>query len=458
MKAPSWQIDRATRFHAAFVDVARAIDCEGANLVAQLKVWSAKLNGITLADGRVLKASDKTLIRCWYEWIEGGRKASALLPKYSAGAATRSMPDELAMEIARLASMPVGGRDKNQNGIEPRQILKQLVRRWHAGESLPGIGTWQEWFSNNNPGLPLPHAPIEFPWSLKTISRKMGPKVVRRIGNIGRAAANGLLPSITRNYAKLRRCEMYMMDDVRLDLVAIDELSGKVVEVKCYILIEVASRSIVSYVLKPEAALKAEDVDEMLACGLQAEGFGIGVDYVTHLWFERGTIACSEAAQRVLEAGSDGQIQIHRTSMDGGIRWEGSAADKASGHAAGKAVIESFNRLLHRYLIDLPGQRGNSFSNQPANLGVGESSVKDPSRSDRQTLKAQAERLAQFKLTALLKGQQADIRLPLLTVTALRNVVSDRISEHNTTGGHGYQGFHTVQEAEVAPGVWQRVS
>jgi hypothetical protein len=214
----------------------------------------------------------------------------------------------------------------------------------------------------------------------------------------------------------------------------------------------------VSFTLKPKNALRAEDVDEMLAHGLQADGFGIGVDYPTHIWFERGTIACSEAAQRVLEAGSDGGIIIHRTSMDGGVSWIGAAADKASGHSAGKAAIESFNRNLHRYLLHLPGQRGNNFSNMPANLGADGTTSKDASRSGRGTLAAEAEMLGQFKLTAALLGQTADLKLPLLTTSQLQHEVRVAMQAHHTRRGHAFQGFPQDPEAEVAPGVWQTVS
>jgi hypothetical protein len=286
----------------------------------------------------------------------------------------------------------------------------------------------------------------------------MPPKAISRMGNLGDAAAQKHLPSMERDYSQLRKCELYTLDDVRLDLVCLDELSGKVVEMIAYILMEVSSRSIVSFVCKPEGAIRAEDVDELLACGLQTEGYGLGVGYTTHIWFERGTIACSEAAQKVLESFSEGSLKIHRTSMDGGrVRWRGAAADKATGHAAGKAVIESFNRNLHRRLEHLPGQRGNNFANQPANLGVGDAKVKDASRSRKETLRAATELLAQFRLTAIAAGADAKLKLPILTSSQVVMAVRSAIQEHNTTRGHSMQGFHTIREAEVSPGVWREL-
>ena len=148
---------------------------------------------------------------------------------------------------------------------------------------------------------------------------------------------------------------------------------------------------------------------------------------------------------------------MHRTSMDGGVRWIGAAADKSSGHAAGKAVIESFNRNLHRRLAEIPGQRGNTFANQPANLGVGDPSAKDASKSERRTAKFEAEKLAQFKLTAMAIGVDAKIKLPFLTATEAQRVVASAIRDHNTERGHSMCDFHRVTEAEIAPGVWREV-
>lgn len=454
----SWQRDRATRLHEAYVMVERSMQIENAALVVSLQLLAARINGTTLAGGRVLRASWRTLRTLYYVWVRGGKVATALITDYASPKHVKRLPDETVAEIKRMATTKTGGRDKHQNGIEAPAIRIKLQERWWKGESLPGLGTWQEWFALTYPALALPCNPPEFPWSNKTILRKMGPKALRRMGNLGHAAALKHLPTMKRDYSKLRKCELYTLDDVKLDLVALCELTGKVIDMTLYVLMEVASRSIVSFALKPKNAIRAEDVDEMIAHGLQADGFGIGVDYPTHIWFERGTIACSEAAQRVLEAGSEGGLIIHRTSMDGGVSWIGCAADKASGHSAGKAAIESFNRNLLRALLHLPGQRGNNYANMPANLGAGDPMAKDASKSERGTLTAEAEKLGQFKLTAALLGQSADLKLPILTTSQLQQEVRKVMQQHNDRRGHSFLSFHHDTEAEVAPGVWQIVS
>ena len=440
-----------------FRALAAAIDHERAPLVAGLEGIAARLDGRPLeGEKRVLRASVKTLTRLWYAWEKSGRKAAALLPDYRNRHA-HAMPDELVAEIQRLATLETGARDKHLNGVESSAIWKKLTARWKAGEALPGTGTWREWWAVQHPHLPQPATPPDFPWCERTVVRHSGCTALKRWGNIGAAAALKHLPSMERDYSKLRKCELYTLDDVQLDFVAIDETTGRVVKMMAYILMEVASRCIVAFMVKPENAVRAEDVDELLAHGLQCDGFGIGDGYVTHIWFERGTVACSEAAQRVLEAGSDGGIKIHRTSMDGGVRWIGAAADRATGHSAGKAVIESFNRNLHRRLLEVKGQRGNRYDAQPANLGYGESKAKNPAASERQTAVSDAERLAQFKLTAMMTGTDAKIKLPFLTATQAGHAVAGAVRDHNSARGHSMQGFHRITEAEVAPGVWREV-
>jgi len=459
-KGPRWQLERACRLHREFRDIALVIQCEGLPLTKLLADLAARLAGVPLDGGkRVLRASTGTLVRMWYVWDGAGRKATSLIPNHRAPAHVRHMPAELCAEIQRIASDRSGGRDMHANGIDGATIRKQLAKKWQAGESLPGVGTWREFWARTQPGAPLPPVAPDFPWSTKTVVRKMGSKAVRIMGNVGRAKAAKHLPHMQRDYSKLRKCEYFTLDDARADLVAIDELTGRVVDVLLYLFMEVASRQIIGFLCKPKNNIRAEDVDELVAHSLQTDGFGVGIGYASHIWFERGTVACSEAAQAVLEAGSEGAIKVHRTGMDGGTRWIGAARDKSSGHANGKAVIESFVRNLHRRLIHLPGQRGNTYANQPANLGVGEASVKDPSKRNVDgTVKAEAERLAQFKLTAMAAGTACDLKLPLLTISSLQREIAATLKSHNTDRGHGMQGFHSITEAEVGPGVWRQVS
>jgi len=88
---------------------------------------------------------------------------------------------------------------------------------------------------------------------------------------------------------------------------------------------------------------------------------------------------------------------------------------------------------------------------------MGDATVKDASKSSKDSLRAQAEKLAQFKLTAMAAGANAKLKLPLLTSSQGAAEVAAAVKEHNATRGHTMQGFHTVLEAEIAPGQWREV-
>lgn len=461
---PAWQRERALILHREFLSLERSV-AAGVGTTAALQLISESLRDRTIIvrdhqgneiDRKPLRASVGNLWTLLRKWRAGGRVVETLLPAYRSAGDNRPVPDLLKAEIQRRATNQRGGRDKHGRSNDAA-VYRWLCDDWKAGKALPGVGTWQDWWMSDprTRHLPMPSAAPDFPWTERTVRRHSGNRALKALGNIGAAAANKHLPSLTLDYSKLRKCELYTLDDVRLDISALDDATGNVVEVVAYILMEVASRSIVAVMVKPAGHVKAEDVDELLARGLQTPGYGIGVGYVTHIKFERGTVACSEAAQAILEGGSGGRIQVHRTSMDGGTRWAGSAADRASGHAAGKAVIESFNRQLHGRLNHLPGQRGNNAANSPANLGMEDRSAISGSKRD--SIVRQAETLGAIRAAAIASGDRPKIELPFLLFSQVRAEVEAAVAAHNADPGHNYQGHGTRTVAEIAPGVWATI-
>ena len=204
-------------------------------------------------------------------------------------------------------------------------------------------------------------------------------------------------------------------------------------------------------------------------CSLQLDsGFGIGVGYKTHIIFERGSVACSKAAEDVLVAATGGGVHIHRTGMDKSVRWLGQARDIPKGNAAGKAVIESWMRhALHARLLDLRGQRGKTDrAHAPANLGFARNRkayrtdpdpAKEAARAKKWTQTEKAEVLAQFAKRAKMLGVPGweKIEYPILTFGQLGREISEAVRAYNSERGHAYQGHHRVLQAETAPGVWE---
>ena len=386
-----------------------------------------------------LKLSAGNLRRRYAEWIKHPYP-EVFVPAYRNG--RERIPPELVAEFQRRATLP---------GMEELSVvIRSLKRDWADGKDVPGLGAWPQWWVRQFGGhhaLP-PRAP-EFPFSDRVFYNKAPAKAERALGVRGKAEARKFLPHQVRDTSTLEPGRIYVSDDVRLDFLCVDDLTGKVTECKAYILMEWGTRYIPAFVLRPANAILAQDVDAMVARGLQA--LGIGRDYTTFLYFERGTVACSPVAQQLYERASNGRIKIIRAGLNGGSRWPGAAKDRSSGHWMGKGVIESFMRRLHLLLREAPGQRGSSYEKQPANLGwTGMDST--PVNG---SLAAQAQKLADIQLHF---KQRVRLDLPLLTFTQVNTLLSETIKHHNTSRDHGFQGFGRVTQRETAPGIWEKVA
>lgn len=412
---------------------------------------ACKLNaGRMLANGRkghkALPLSFPTLVTHWYKWLKN-KSPLAFIRNFKPG--LDRMPAALIQEFRRICTM---------EGCEYDTVAyKSLLTKWRQGASLPGLGTWQEWYAQKHPEHPLPAQAPEFPYTYSALQKRAPKGMQRALGNEGVAAMRREAPHLVMDYSTLRPCEMYVSDDARLDLLVIDDQIGKATTVVIYLMMEVSCRNIVSYVLRPATAICAADVDEMLARGLQASGIGNG--YPTHILFERGTVAMSDAKQALLERWFDGHLKVHRTSMDGGQRYKGAASDRATGHWMAKGMIESFIRKLHLALMDLPGQTGSWYRKTPSNLFSGVARKLKPGTSGAVSVTdmtggkvAEAEALAQLDLQF---ENRLKLQLPLLTFTQLNDAVRAAITRHNDDPNHNYQDFQKITIAEVQPGVWQ---
>lgn len=429
-----WQRQRAGLFHGALTIADRKVREEKASIKSALAEAVRSLQGTLLCNGKFLRVSEPTMRRAWDGWQAQGKTVDALLLEYNGRAV--EIPPELVCEFQCRAT--------KEGVLDMSAAIQSLHRDWENNRPIPGLNTREDYCLQK--GLPLDSAP-DFPFCTRTLYR-WKPTTAERAGGVhGKARMRAIGPYVDMDYSTLRKCELFTLDDVRLDILCADEATARVVEVTMYVLMEVSSRYIVSWVIKPHEAIKQEDVDELIAHGLQVDGFGLGVGYTTHIKFERGTLACSEAAQIALEGGSGGRIKIHRTSMDGDVRWVGAPSDVASGHAAGKAVIESFFRRLHVALMGLPGQRGNKFSNAPQNLGYN-----GPDKFSPGSLASETDKL--LKIQRASRGR-IKLRLPMLYLREVRLAVISAMKAHNHSSGHDYAGHGAFREREVLPGVWR---
>ena len=363
---------------------------------------------------------------------------AVFLRNYQAGQG--KVPRGLILEFKR--------RCTKEGATSTSKVIDDLQLEWAAGFCIEGLGTWQEWWQAQYPDAPLPPVAPDFPFANSTLYNYAPPKSLRTLGNLGLAEFGKIAAYTDRDIKKLRVAELYVLDDVRLDFVAIDTVTRKAVDLHAYLMRQVRTRCTVAMVLRPDNNITQSDVAELITRGLMAGG--IGRDYVTHVLLERGTVAMSEANQVLLEGLTEGRVKIHRTGMVKGKTNAGAFEDVATGNWRGKSMIEGFFPTLHKQLQGLPGQRGADYSKQPASLGYGRPVVKDPA-SGAWTLVREAETLAQINHLA---GGNTGLKLPLLTVREVNTAVRSAIDILHNGFDHTIEDFGEVLQAEVAPGVW----
>lgn len=441
-RSPEHRRAKAIALHDLCEEVARLI---GAGVT--VRDAAAEIAGhhaddlIANADGsyRPLSVSANTLVTHYYKWLKAGRTLDCFLPARRRGRI--KVPPELVEELHARACQP---------GAEAySRAIKTVKRDWANGRHVPGLGSWQVWYAAAYPDQPLPRTAPDFPIADRTLYNYAPGKAAKRWGNRGKAAALPMLPHLVRDSSNLRPGEVYQSDDVRLDLVAVDDLTGKPTDMVAYIMYEVGSRYIPSFVMRPANAMQKRDVDLLIARGLKT--LGIGRDYTTHIWFERGTLTMSQEAADLLMAASEGRIRIHWTTMNGDRTHQGAHADDRSGHWMGKGTVEALMRKLHLELMDLPGQRGSHYSRQPASLGwTGSDSA--PTRG------SLADEAAKIGDIIKWTGGRVRLELPLLFVSQVNAVLRRAITALNNERGHRMQGFGTITERQVQPGVWETLS
>jgi hypothetical protein len=425
---PAWQQHRAATIAEACRMVSQMVT-NGTPKLEALRTVADAYNGKELIDGKhKLKVSAATLRRFYdREWRHGRKEPRNYVQHYTAARA-QEVPKDLITEWRRR--LTIKGQQYGAHAY------KQIQNEWAAGQSIPGLGTWIEHWQSTHPGHEIPNKPPAFPFSYSTMQRYRPSKLVMAMANQGIAAARQMITKIQRDYSTLRPCELYALDDVKLDVAVIDDVSGtyKAVEPVMYVMMEGCSRYIAGFVTRGAESIVAQDVDALVAHVLGTLGVGNG--YPTHIIFERGTVACSEARQQFLEGLFPERLFIHRTGMNSGKTSVGAFKDAATGKPYSKGMIEAFMRKLHIRLSHLPGQTGNKYARRPASLG--------------NQIEA-AESLAYMRAATGLQLESA----ALLTLSQLNTVVREAIKDYNHDRDHGMSGFHSILQVETAPNVWK---
>lgn len=436
---PTWQREKALALQDICEQVAADVSIGSTQYAAVQLACSQNAGRLLHGDKgktKTLRLAAKTLTNHFKKWMDAGKVVTVFIPNYKPG--RRKIPGELIGEFHRLSSL---------SGVSNMSVaLNTLKRLWRAGKPVEGLGTWQEWWAQERSKWPLPEQAPDFPFTDSAMYRHRPPRAEVTMGTKGIAAAKTELPWMTRTSKDLRPGEVYTFDDVRLDMLAIDDQTKRPTELQAYIAYEVGCRMIPAFVVRPANAMLKTDVDSLVVRSLKT--FGVGRDYTTHLYFERGTLTMSPAAKDFLERVTDGRIKVHYTSMNSGRSIVGANRDAGVGHWMGKGMIESLMRKIHLALMMLPGQRGNSYANQPRSLGWnGQGQKSTPG-----TLAREAEDLLDIEQWT---GERRKLNLGLMWTSDVTLLLRQAIKLHNADRGHNYEGFGTVTQTETAPGVWE---
>jgi hypothetical protein len=337
----------------------------------------------------------------------------------------------------------------NQRKSEP--AIRLLYRLWRAGESIPGYGTWQEWFMDNHPHHPLPtgmngrhECPPEMPrgWSKGNLARYIPERAELALARRGIAAARKHLPSVIMTREGLRPLEVVLFDDVRTDFKILVPGHAAPVELNLLVAMDVATGMILRFGLRPaiqrddgpngviaKDKLKLRDMKTLVAGILTT--YGVPKNYTTTYVVENATAAIREGTALALNELSCQRIQVSRTMMINGTAVWGGYKDKPCGNPKGKAALESTFNLLHNEAGFLPGQTGRRYDEGPADLHGRIEETKALNRAANKFL---------------TPHQRASLKLPFLSRDQARLVLADIFNQIIRRTDHEMEGFQVLGE------------
>lgn len=266
-----------------------------------------------------------------------------------------------------------------QNVRGARAAMIDIKAAWAAGESIPGFGTWREYYTDRFPERDIPERyPYGFypaGWSESNLYERQSSKAERALKRRGFAAMKRHLPHVQRDLSQLRPLELIVIDDFETDQIvqARDPDTGRYELTTCtgLLAIDAATRRKLALGLKPRfkredgrrIAITRADVQQLLYSVFTEHG--TPRDYGVTILCENSAAAITPDFELALETLLG--VQVARTGLlaektlrngfveRGGKPWE-------------KPWIESTFNLLHNRAGALPGQKGASYQLKPGDL------------------------------------------------------------------------------------------
>lgn len=316
--------------------------------------------------------------------------------------------------------------------------IRVLYLKWQRGESIPGYGTWQEWFQDTHPFYPLPEkCPPDYPvgWSRGNLRKYFPTDAELALARGGIADARTHLPSIMNSRVDVRPLEFVMFDDWKPDFKIVVPGFSSPVDLNLLVAIDVATGIVLRFGIRAAIPredgvkdhLKLTDMKCLVAGTIQQ--FGTPRHYKMTFVVENATAAIKDGFAAALREVSCNQIEVSRTMMINGTALFGGYKDKAAGNPRGKGLLESTFNLAGNEAGAIEGQTGRRYDEGPADLHG-----------------RTRETEALLKTATLTPHQRVALRLPFLSFDQARIYIQDIFNRMNARTVHEMEGFNLVGE------------
>jgi hypothetical protein len=255
---------------------------------------------------------------------------------------------------------------------------RAFLQKWKAGECLPGIGTWQQWYVKCFPGRVMPPS---CPWSVsfeppslsyRNVKRLKLGRTAEALTRFGVAEARHTLPGVMTDLSLLKPLEFLMVDDFRADFQIYDWNTNQLCELWGLAILDVATRKVLCFrlIAKTErtdgtkVGVSRRDMMHLIADYLTI--YGYPKDYAQTWIVENASAAITDAMEETLRLISGGSIQVKRSSMFHGKALLAGFSDEGRGNPHGKGPIEAMWRLTWNDICNTAGYIGADYSLKPA--------------------------------------------------------------------------------------------
>jgi hypothetical protein len=311
----------------------------------------------------------------YYAFKQSGWKAlvnKAKLPKHDITA-----PNTPGGQPALFVQYWLGLQENYQRNS--KAAYRELIRRYRAGEQIPGIGTWRNIWMDAGAGRPPEKCPMNPPmppgWGERNLQRYKPTKFELTAARIGRSAAAAFRPLVYTTRVGMRPGQVYVFDDVwhdnKVNYLGMNRQAMRPLEFSC---LDLFSACQVAFGAQPmtedEATGKRETLREsemrFLLCHVLCTLGYHPAGCCLHV--EHGTAAVRDDLAELLFNWTGGAVTVARGGIHGAAAHDGFFQGRGKGNSRFKAALESHHNLKHNELAALPGQVGKDRDHSPEEL------------------------------------------------------------------------------------------